>query len=1724
MKRLILLLFITAIGGRVLAQDITSDLYLYYPLNGSYENQVNNALNYGVPYGAPQRVTGFDGTPSSAYYFNGTSNLSFGDIDLTTESFTVSFWMKLNGFNPSSTISYRVISQRAGCDINNFFDVVLKNTATEGYYTMFMEMYGGSAGYNGTVQLGQITDPFEWNLITIVKDNASRSTNAYINGHQVGSAAWTTPNNTDILDLTTGADFGISTSECINGNNVKNFIGHIDDLRLYKRALSSGDVMSLIPYNLVSQYPADGAEKTSITSDIALVASRAIDASAANSSNISVTGSISGALSPAFSVDGETLRMSFPNHLPYGEEITVTYDLAPVDPAVSNLTGTFSFTTATREESKVVKMSFDGNLTDEGSAGMAWASTVGSAIYVADASGNASSAVDVTFNARAGFTNSMHTIPPAGILNFGKYEDFTVSSEFKSLAATANDQVIFKRINGSVQVEIHLNTSGNLELKLSDADQTLLFTASGADLRDNQWHSMLVSADREGDISLYVDNVENLRQATPDFNLDLSGYAIVGGNMVYNDPVAFNGHLDNFAIYNRSFTAAEVANINATYLEMSPENGKDYIALDQEFTLSANNAITVSAANVTLTGSKSGSHTATVTGSGSRAVTISSAVAFEEDEDVTLSITGITDNFNQNVDDQQFSYKTYNIQRGMLVYYPFDGNTENQASDEYDGQVQSGSIGYIENRDGSANSAINLSAGALSIGDLPISNGSFAISFWMLRDNTTNSQVVVAKREICSTANQLQVISDHYQGKFRIWLSISSTSTGTHMDQYVESQIYPYTWTHVTAVRDNSAGTVSLYINGELAESKTINTSMDLSNSAIMGIGAGSACIGGSQVSYSGSIDEFRFYDRAVTADEAAQLPTLVLVQPTLAHAIDDLTIIEDEGALAIADLDTVFASTASMTYSVVSDNPEISATLDGSNLIIEASADYHGEAEITVTANSGLTLDHTFTVTISSMNDAPEFSLSSTRRVLPVNFGDGFTVRLTDHSPANESDQVITYSIDPASVPFAGVSINPTTGYIAITEVLDGAGSQIFTITADDGQAENNTFSSTFELVITNNQAPTVAFPVNDLTINEDTQTIAIGGVSTNFTDADGDQLTFAASSSNESIVATIENDNLVITPASNYTGSAVITVTASDAAASAQITFSVTVSPVNDTPELIGANTYELQEDGAQQFVILSGLFKDVDGDRLTYTLEYQNEGKLNVEIAEGALMMTPVPNANGTVSFTIVVSDGNATLSEELTVNIVAVNDAPSLSGTSIISLNEDDAPLSVSLNDYFNDIDGDVLSYSIVREENASANLFSSAISQTTLTITPAANAFGSQGLTINISDGTTSIYQILTISISAVNDAPALIGNPVFEFQEDASSQGFNLRDLFGDVDGDALSYQVNVEDATAISAIIAEGTLIVQPQPDFFGTAQFSVTVSDGTASETFDFDVTVAGVNDLPVVSGEVVADLQEDGSPITIDLMTIFGDVDGDELTFSYHEESGLSELVTLVLVENVLTITPELNAFGSGEVTLQADDAEGSAQYTLAIQVASVNDAPVFTLSKTSFTLEQDFESTETISITLNIPANEADETITYSVSPNDGALVNITINANTVEITAVAGAFGQETFTLVANDGQSENATYNLTFDVTVNKALTLGNELALVNVYPNPATAYIMLETAQTVDYQIFNLQGVAVAKGKSNEKTTVEHLTEGLYIIRYQSAGKAISQKLTIKR
>ena len=93
---------------------------------------------------------------------------------------------------------------------------------------------------------------------------------------------------------------------------------------------------------------------------------------------------------------------------------------------------------------------------------------------------------------------------------------------------------------------------------------------------------------------------------------------------------------------------------------------------------------------------------------------------------------------------------------------------------------------------------------------------------------------------------------------------------------------------------------------------------------------------------------------------------------------------------------------------------------------------------------------------------------------------------------------------------------------------------------------------------------------------MNEDeSKTITISAV-----DPDSDNITFSATSSNESIPVSLASDNLTISPNQNYFGVAKITLIASDGSLKDTLQFDVTVNSINDAPTAV-AQTIFMMED---------------------------------------------------------------------------------------------------------------------------------------------------------------------------------------------------------------------------------------------------------------------------------------------------------------------------------------------------------------------------------------------------------------------------------------------------------------------------------------------------------------------------------------------------------------
>ncbi len=348
----------------------------------------------------------------------------------------------------------------------------------------------------------------------------------------------------------------------------------------------------------------------------------------------------------------------------------------------------------------------------------------------------------------------------------------------------------------------------------------------------------------------------------------------------------------------------------------------------------------------------------------------------------------------------------------------------------------------------------------------------------------------------------------------------------------------------------------------------------------------------------------------------------------------------------------------------------------------------------------------------------------------------------------------------------------------------------------------------------------------------------------------------------------------------------------------------FTITVTNANDAPVFTAGPNQAVNEDAGLQTV--NGWATGIDdGDStLTQAVTFNIVSNSNSALFSlqptispaGDLLYTPAPNANGTATISVQLTDNGSNVApnvnqsaiQTFTITVNAVNDAPSFTKGSDISVAEDTGAQTVSgwasaINDGDPETD-QTLVFSITGNSNPA--LFSVAPSVNpangTLTFTPANNANGSATITLRLNDngGTAnggidvSSTQSFIINVTPVNDPPL------------ASAQSYNAHTnigvrfsglLTGAVDPDAADpgftsvIQLNsvtpCAGCTVSIADAAAGTVDFIPPPGATGNVSFSYTVIDngnpGSAtSSPATVTVNIAGpviwfVDDTAVAGG---------------------------------------------------------------------------------------------------------------------------------------------------------------------------------------------------------------------------------------------------------------------------
>ena len=367
-------------------------------------------------------------------------------------------------------------------------------------------------------------------------------------------------------------------------------------------------------------------------------------------------------------------------------------------------------------------------------------------------------------------------------------------------------------------------------------------------------------------------------------------------------------------------------------------------------------------------------------------------------------------------------------------------------------------------------------------------------------------------------------------------------------------------------------------------------------------------------------------------------------------------------------------------------------------NLIVKARA-AHAGATVTVDgralqqglgylSNPGYRERQSYRVVVTAADayTTRTYTLTTTTDPVPPPTPPGVTVTPSTLSVSEDGSATYTVALD--SRPTADVTITPTSGDDGAVGVSPAShtftpsgwnSAQTFTVSGladDDADDESVSVSHAVtssdagydgiavdnvavSVADTTPQSPTAAAPIGDATIvNENgTLEVSLTGV---FSDADGDPLTIAAASSDETVATvSVAADYSGLTVTARSRGTATITVTADDGnGGTAEDALTVTVKAAPVAARTI-SHISGLETDDTHS-ISLVGVFRDADGDALTISAASSDDGKATVSVAADGSKVAVAGVAAGEVTVTVTArdTDGNR-VSAAFGVSVVAAS---------------------------------------------------------------------------------------------------------------------------------------------------------------------------------------------------------------------------------------------------------------------------------------------------------------------------------------------------------------------------------------------------------------------------------------------------------------------------------
>ncbi|MFN7978591.1 MAG: M12 family metallo-peptidase [Vicinamibacterales bacterium] len=428
---------------------------------------------------------------------------------------------------------------------------------------------------------------------------------------------------------------------------------------------------------------------------------------------------------------------------------------------------------------------------------------------------------------------------------------------------------------------------------------------------------------------------------------------------------------------------------------------------------------------------------------------------------------------------------------------------------------------------------------------------------------------------------------------------------------------------------------------------------------------------------------------------------------PPTITAIANVTIDEDTATSPIAfTVNDAETPAANLTVTATSSNTQLVANTGAAlnlagtggarTLTVTPAANKSGTTTITVTVSDGSqSASRAFTLTVNAVNDAPTLTRTPASGTIANGLVAHTTVTITDIDTAGSNLTLTGSSSNPTLLPNTNIAVTPTnttatsrTFDVAMTPAAGQAGTATVTLDGSDGAAP---VSATYTLTVTIPVPPTIS-AIGPQSVAED----GVVDIPVSVNDADTPllDLVVTATSSNTTLVpasamsvsGTTGTRSLRIVPVANASGTSTITVTVNDGLATAQTSFVLTVTAVDDPPAYApGAPVAISTVISTPTTFAVTITDIDTAGASLTLTGTSSNVALLanaGISIAPTSatassrtfdVTVSPVAGATGTAVLALVARDGTSPVGRTVQLSVTASPAAPDAPTTLTASAN-------------------------------------------------------------------------------------------------------------------------------------------------------------------------------------------------------------------------------------------------------------------------------------------------------------------------------------------------------------------------------------------------------------------------------------------------------------------